>query len=424
MTATTDPSPRHVSLDTVRGIAVMGILAVNIASFSMPDSAYINPLSWGEPSQADLIAWAGTFVLIEGKMRGLFSLLFGASMLLVIDRAKAREESGASVHFRRLFWLALFGLLHHYLIWQGDILFHYAVVGSVAYFFTRSSTQKLWGMAIALLVASFLWHALQMGGVYAQTAMADAPGASAELRQIAAELRAGFAPPDDPNALAEAETYRGGYEGIVAHRLESGATALFFFLMLYGLETLGLMLLGMALLRSGFLTLEWASSRYHKWMLWAYLLGLPPLAALAAWNWSIGFDGLATFSTWLAWAEPFKYVVLIGHAALIMLCVRSLSGGRLASRLAATGRSAFTNYLGTSLIMTTVFYGYGLGLYGHLSRLDQWLVVLLMWALMLLWSKPWLERFRYGPFEWLWRSLSRGKLEPMRKEVRPALAAE
>jgi uncharacterized protein len=121
----------------------------------------------------------------------------------------------------------------------------------------------------------------------------------------------------------------------------------------------------------------------------------------------------------MAATVPFRPVMVLAYAALIILLTRG--GGRLVERIAAAGRAAFTNYLGTSILMTTLFYGYGLGLYGSMSRIELWLVVLAMWALMLLWSKPWLERFQYGPFEWLWRSLSRLELQPMRR--RPAVAA-
>jgi uncharacterized protein len=118
----------------------------------------------------------------------------------------------------------------------------------------------------------------------------------------------------------------------------------------------------------------------------------------------------------LAATVPFRPAMVIATAALIILATRG--GGALVDRIAAAGRVAFTNYLGTSLIMTTLFYGYGLGLFGALGRAQLWLVVLAMWGLMLLWSKPWLDRFRYGPLEWLWRSLARGEMQAMRRVKR------
>ena len=127
----------------------------------------------------------------------------------------------------------------------------------------------------------------------------------------------------------------------------------------------------------------------------------------------------ANFSETALWAYATAAPVLIrpfmiaAIAALIILVTRK--GGWLTQRIAAAGRAAFTNYLGTSILMTAIFYGWGLGLYGELPRAQLWLVVIAMWVLMLAWSKPWLERYQYGPFEWLWRSLARGELQPMRK---------
>ena len=117
MTAVTLPPPRIATLDIVRGVAVLGILAMNVVGFSMPFNAYLNPAAFGMEGQADYISWLLSFILIDGKMRGLFSFLFGASLLLVIERAEAKGESAASIHYRRMVWLLVFGLLHYYFIW-------------------------------------------------------------------------------------------------------------------------------------------------------------------------------------------------------------------------------------------------------------------------------------------------------------------
>src|SRR5688572_25239279 len=152
MTAVTEPGPRIATLDIVRGVAVMGILAMNIVAFAMPPSAYINPLAYGSEAPIDFAVYAFNFVLIDGKMRGLFSFLFGASMLLVIQRAEARGESGAAVHYRRMLVLLLIGAIHFYLIWFGDILFGYAMIGMVAFFFRKKEPRTLIIIGIALVV--------------------------------------------------------------------------------------------------------------------------------------------------------------------------------------------------------------------------------------------------------------------------------
>jgi len=112
--------------------------------------------------------------------------------------------------------------------------------------------------------------------------------------------------------------------------------------------------------------------------------------------------------------------MILATAALVILLTRR--GGPLVDRIAAAGRAAFTNYLGTSLLMTALFYGWGFGLFGELSRIELWIPVAAMWTIMLLWSKPWLDRFRYGPFEWLWRTLARWSLQPMRRRQAPVAA--
>src|SRR3990170_4866318 len=165
----TTSANRIATLDIVRGVAVMGILAMNIVAFAMPPQAYINPLAYGIESAADLASWAFSFVFIDGKMRGLFSFLFGASMLLVIQRAEKSPDSPRRVIFRRQLWLLLFGMLHYFLIWYGDILIGYALIGMVAWFFRDKDPRSLirWGIGlliVQLLVMGALAAFLQMLG--------------------------------------------------------------------------------------------------------------------------------------------------------------------------------------------------------------------------------------------------------------------
>jgi len=132
---------RVATLDIVRGIAVMGILAMNIVAFAMPVEAYINPRAYGWHTSADLWSWLISFIFIDGRMRGLFSFLFGASMLLIIERTEGVGDDAARAHFARMAWLLLFGLIHFYFIWFGDILALYAPMGMVAWFFRRQPTR-------------------------------------------------------------------------------------------------------------------------------------------------------------------------------------------------------------------------------------------------------------------------------------------
>jgi uncharacterized protein len=405
------PPPRIETLDILRGVAVMGILAMNIVGFAMPVQAYFNPLAYGGAEGADLAAWAANFILIDGKMRGLFSFLFGASLLLVLERAEARGESPAEVHFRRMLWLLLFGLVHYYLVWLGDILAHYAIVGMIAFLYHRMPVEKVVRWGVIFLSAQLLLMGAGAFGFFAAERAALAPGASAEAVKAWREMSLDFRTLS-PRELADSlALYRGGYDDVIRYQLTSGILGPAVQLMRSGFETLGLMLLGMASLRSGFLSGAWEPAQYRKVAL--AFLGVTILAyALLAWTvYRSGFSAAMILACSIGLGTLLRPAMVIGYAALIILLARP--GGWLTRRIAAAGRAAFTNYLGTSLIVTAIFYGFGQ--FGRLGRAELWLVVLPIWALMLLWSKPWLDRYLYGPFEWLWRSLARGEPQPMRR---------
>lgn len=413
MSAATEPGPRILTLDVLRGVAVMGIFSVNVVGFAMPDAAYLNPAAYGGATGANLATWALNFVLIDNKMRCLFSLLFGASLLLVAERAEAAGRSPAAAHYSRMLWLLVFGLLHFYLVWDGDILSLYAPIGMLAYAFRRLPPDRLVAAAIVFLLMDSAIMVELWRGFAAGEAAAHAPGAAPatilQWRSAAEDL----IPPGPADLARDLAAYRGGWSGVVAHRWADNALGPVTNLILAGPQTLGLMLLGMAGLKSGFLTGAWDASRYRRVILIGLAIGIPAHAALAWWTWRSGFPGALVFGSYFLFAMPFYYLQAAAYAAAIVLLARR--GNAFVARLAAVGRAAFSNYLGTSLLASGLFFGFGLGLYGRLDRLEAWLVAPLLWALMLLWSKPWLDRFRYGPFEWLWRSLARGRRQPMRR---------
>ena len=406
---------RIATLDIVRGVAIMGILAMNIVAFAMPFSAYMNPTAYGMQGQADLGSWLFSFIFVDGKMRGLFSFLFGASTLLVIQQARAAGESPAKIHYARMFWLLIFGLLHFYFIWFGDILTAYALTGLILFFFRNLSVRWLilWGIALLLVqttvVAGGAWHIQQL----AQAMMASHPDPA-----IIAEYQGfqdAFGRPSGPELAQTMGLFLGSWDGLVQQRLIVQGLEPFTGLKFFLAETLAYMLFGMAALKSGFFRGEWAVARYRKWALIGFAIAIPAYAIIAWLLIRADFTVPAVFTFSLAATTPFRPFMIVAIAALIILLTRK--GGWLTLRIAAAGRAAFTNYLGTSLVMTTLFYGYGLGWYGHLSRVQLWLPVIGAWILMLLWSKPWLDRFNYGPFEWLWRSLARARFQPMRKRA-------
>jgi len=413
MTAVDELRPRIAALDIVRGVAVMGILAMNIVVFAMPFPAYMNPVAFGAPSAADLISWAFSFIFIDGKMRGLFSFLFGASMLLVIENATARGESAGPVHFRRMLWLLAFGLVHLYLIWSGDILTSYALLGMIAWFFRNLSPRALIGSGIVILIVQLLILVSLAAGAFYLQAAAMAPGATAELVAEWQGLERQFGVLTGQHLAKDLAIHRGGYSLIVAHRLDESAPVKS--LLMFGWETLAYFLFGMAALKNGFLRGSWSPAAYRRAAMIGFGIGIPAYGLLA---WILARDGFSVpmvIAITMTSTVPFRPLMVIATAALIIILARQ--GSALVERIAAVGRAAFSNYLGTSLLMTIFFYGYGLGFYGTMGRAELWLVVVAMWALMLLWSTPWLERYRYGPLEWLWRTLARGGAQPMRRPL-------
>jgi uncharacterized protein len=402
---------RIVALDLIRGVAVLGILAVNIAGFAGPAAATLTPHVPIPGSALDEAVFASVFVLFEGKMRTLFTILFGAGMLLFIDRAEARGRDGDVFQFRRLAWLLLFGLAHHYLLWWGDILFVYAVGGIVALF---SRDLPMRAMLVAALVVFVGWH---LGGL-----IASLPDLRAEehvrlgtATAAEAESHARWAGAFAARALNQLAGMRDGFVEQIAAKLGEGPLHYLDTTLPSLGETVPLILIGMVLMRSGFFAGEWPRRRMVALAALAGGAGLALTLALLAFTWARGFPPLAMNVTLLYAAAVPHLLMALAYAALLVLAAPRIAASRLGRRIVATGRMAFTNYIATSVVMTAIFYGWGLGLAGTVSHAEHLPFVLLGWALMLGWSAPWLARMRQGPLEWLWRSLTERRLLPMRR---------
>ncbi|MEO5866318.1 MAG: DUF418 domain-containing protein [Sphingomonas sp.] len=404
---------RLATLDAVRGVAVLGILLLNIIDFAMPSYAYVDPHYYGGATGANWAAWAINYVLFDGKMRGLFTMMFGASTVLIAETALAKGESPARVHYARMASLFGFGMVHAYLIWAGDILVLYAVCGAVAFAAWRWRPPLLLSVGIFLLLFKLVNGVTGYTQLHAIESAAHAPGATAEARKTWTDLQPDLAPPPAA-AQADLDAYRGGYTQALAARIPFA----WFMQSVAGLQsvpdTIALMLIGMALYRLGFFSGAWSRRTYWWIAIGGYLACVPLYLPLIAWLDATRFSGVTITATDAIHLSVLRPFLSLADASLVILFVRSGTVRWLQSRLIATGRTAFSNYLGTSIVCTLIFNGYGLGLYGHLTRWQCYIVVAGMWLLMLLWSKPWLARFKYGPFEWAWRSLARGRAQPMR----------
>ena len=391
------PTDRYRTLDIVRGVAVIGILVINIGDFAMPSAARLNPLAWGGADPVNLTVWAVNWAVFDNKMRGLFSLLFGASLLLVADRARVGGRGVWRAQGPRLLVLLALGAAHFILIWDGDILMLYALVGLLALPYTRLDERRMvGGAAVAFLLAAMLMTLAGLASWSHATKSDPATVASQQFRSITTDRSIAAQRYGD-----QVRRRAGDLSGAEPANLLGSAP-----------DTLGLMLLGMLLLRSGLLTGEWERTRAWRLARRSALIGGVPLIALATWLCASGFPPGRNELAYFTLAYPFNVALTVAWAAGLT-AVASSATGWLARALEATGRAAFTNYIATSIVMTTIFYGYGRGLYGEVDRWQAWLFVLGGAALMLAWSRPWLGRFRYGPLEWLWRSVSRARLQPM-----------
>ncbi|QFT76940.1 DUF418 domain-containing protein [Erythrobacter sp. THAF29] len=401
-------SERISSLDFIRGIAVMGILAANIIAFGQPLMATLYPPAFLTDQQdPQNYWWLAQFVLIDGKMRGLFSLLFGAGLWLFIEKATARG-SGQGLAVRRLAFLGMFGLIHFYFIWIGDILFLYAVSGLalLAFLSLKPVNQVILGV-LGYVVSALIYTAL-LGGLYwlsTSGVMSDA-----ETAEMQSEMMAGM----EANTQMSAAIQSGDYGAFLAANFSENLLMPFSMLTQSMVETIGLMLIGMGLLRMGFFS---GTFNRRKMILWGFvgtIGGALGMLWVGLWIRSTGFDVMASMFGFIALSAFPRLPMILGLAALLVIFSPAFTGW-LGQRISAAGRAAFTNYLGTSILMLFVFHGWALGLYGELSRPQLYIVVLATWVVMLAWSKPWLDRFRYGPLEWLWRCLTYGKKFPIRR---------
>ncbi|MET0270858.1 MAG: DUF418 domain-containing protein [Sphingomonas sp.] len=400
-------APRLVAIDAVRGFAVLGILTMNIVAMGLPMYAYTDPHHYGGASGADLIAWGLAYVLADGKMRALFTMLFGASLVLIAERA----EHPAGLHYRRMAALLAIGMAHAWLLWFGDILVEYAVTGAIAFIGWRWRPAALLFVAalcFALTLADDLLAWSQLDAIRAAAlAPLASPEAVARWRDVVAATVA------DPAALSrEIALYRGAFSDVFAARAPTTWMFQTAVLPLTLPETLGYAAIGMALQRRGFFAGGWPRRAYAALLAAgaaAILLYVPVARMLVA----ARFDP-ATVQLANALGFLLRPWLALAYASGIILLVRAGALPRLVARLAAAGRMALSNYLGSTLIATTLFYGYGAGLYGALSRAQLYWIVAPIWGLMLLWSAPWLRRFAYGPAEWAWRAMSHGEFPRMR----------
>ena len=406
--AASGPTPRAErieGLDLLRGFAVLGILAMNIQSFAMVDPTYFNPTVSGDLTGVNFAVWLVSHVFADMKFITIFSMLFGAGIVLLCMRAERRGEPPARLLRRRTVWLLVFGLAHAYLLWTGDILVWYSFSATLAYLFWRLRPGWLvaWGI-LFLAVGTGLYLFFQWSLPYWPP-------------EAVANNRMWWDPPPEVVA-ARLDAYRGGWLEQMKERVPGALALQTFVYLIFGLwRTLGPMLLGMAFLKWGIVSGQRSKRFYTTMAVAGFACGLPLVASGLFWNvshrwaWASSMYAGSLFNYWGSLFIASAYI------ALVMLVWQAgwLKGAQ--RLLAPVGRMAFTSYIMQTIVCTTIFYGHGLGLYGSTPRWGQALVVAGVWGLIIVAANWWLARYRFGPLEWLWRSLTYRTRQPMRLEA-------
>ncbi|HFO2557580.1 TPA: DUF418 domain-containing protein YeiB [Klebsiella pneumoniae] len=370
---------RNVTLDFVRGVAILGILLLNISAFGLPKAAYLNPAWSGSASLSDAWTWALLDLLAQVKFLTLFALLFGAGLQLLLPRGKRWIQS-------RLTLLALLGFIHGLFFWDGDILLAYALVGLVSWRMVREAhhVKSLFNTGVVLYLTGIA--VLVLLGLISGTA------ANRSWAPDAANLQ-----------YEQYWKLHGGMEA-VSNRADMLSDNLLALGAQYGWQLAGMMLMGAALMRSGWLKGQFSLRHYRRTGALLVAAGMAVnLPAIFA-QWYLAWDYRWCAFLLQAPRELSAPLQAIGYAALVWGYWPQLCRFRLVGAIACVGRMALTNYLLQTLICTTLFYH--LGLFMRFDRLQLLAFVPPIWAVNLLVSSLWLRRFRQGPVEWLWRQLT------------------
>ena len=408
---------RIIAIDVLRGFALLGILLMNIVSFAMPGGAYSNPTVYGGNDIWNRLVFNLSHIFADQKMMALFSMLFGASVMLVTSKMEKQGKSPFWFHYIRNFWLLIIGLLHSVLLWEGDILVIYAVCSFMLYLLRKLPPTWQFGLGLFIFfVPSLLNFGISVTLPFLEPADWQALQASWQPGETAVSEELAF--------------YRGGYMEQLAYRISADTSTESYTdgealldlsaIVEYASRAFGMMLIGMAFYTWGILSAKKSEGFYINMALTGFGFGLP-IALISLFQY--------TAHNWGAYYSLFNgripnhvatTFIASGYIAVIMLWSRANIWQNLRERLAAVGRMALTNYIGQSIIGTFLFYGFGLGLFGFLNRVHLLLVVIFIWVLQLVFSSWWLERYQYGPLEWVWRILSHRRWQPLQKRV-PAL---
>jgi len=391
---------RIATLDVLRGLAVLGILAVNAAAYALPFALQMAPEQTPFAMTGDNVVahWAAE-VFFRQKFITLFSMLFGVSIFLV--GGERGDEARGKLLRRRLFWLAVIAVIHGLALWYGDVLLLYAWAGLFVMLIRsmKASTLIAVGLGVTLLLATMQGAMGWLG----------AAGPEEFVRQYQANQ------PKLPQGAIAAiiADYQSGWAGAMSRNFNAWLMLQGMSLLAVVFSTVPLMMLGLGLFKAGFL-----SGRAPMWLYGVLVvLGGAVLAlhGVLQWREIAAGPGIEATRGLAALVAAYPIFVTLGYASLVIVLV-TRGAGWLKAILAPVGQMAFTNYLAQTIIMTSIFYmPWGPRLYGQLDYVQLWGVVALVWTIQLIWSRLWLSRFAMGPLEWVWRCLTYGRRVPLRR---------
>lgn len=435
-------SNRNYTLDVMRGVAVLGILLMNIAAFAGNEFLIV----WNDAIHHKFTLNGFIFnsanVVLNGKMRGLFTLLFGAGLILFISNKKDNGIQVADAYFRRMMWMLLFGLIDAYLLlWDGDILYEYALCGIFLFAFRNLRVRYMLSITLlCLAIFTFLNNRMyvenrEKSQVYLQTSdlLKQGKTLSPEQKKTREEFEVilGYQVPFSKKTIEELRkdftdnytTFHSGYAEIFEKRSESvfenqtqGFYTGFF-------ESFGMILLGMALYKMNFFSYGLNLNTYRL----LTFVGIPLGWALMIFSMKVQAKTVEELWYTYSWRPcsalcfelPARVLLTVSYAAAFMLLCKVHFIKPFLNLLSNTGRMAFTNYIMQTVICSFYFYGFGLGHYGDYDATGLLIFVCCIWLLQITYSNIWLHYFKMGPLEWLWKRLTYGK--GFNNEVKPEL---
>ena len=390
---TRETAQRISSIDLLRGIAVLGILIMNIQSFTMPGSAYINPTAYGDLSGINKWVWILSHLFADTKFMSLFSILFGAGIILLTDKLKATQRPVRKIWYSRIIWLFIFGFLHMLLIWAGDILMMYAICGFYAFLFKNRTTKFLIRLAIILFIIPISIEAFQ------GSSWSYFPDEAKD------QVLAAWSPSDEKISEQVEYINAASYSQSISYRIEDYLGLFFYHFVPEGFwRILSMMLFGMYFYKRGIITASKEAGFYKKWIMIFLPLGLLFVICGLIYN----FNNQWQLPESMFYGATFNYIgslfMAVTYMCIVMLWSQSEILSSAKELLQKVGKMAFTNYILTSLIC--FLFVFITNLFGGIERIYQFMMTLIVWSILLLFTQLWNKSFRMGPLEWLWRSLT------------------